>query len=540
MKLYPALRIKGVVVRGESDDSHNTIALKQGIDAPEDIRGFSPDGQLFLSRKQALGWLKKNDIKAFRKLPGKAHYDGLHSETLAQAYGVKQKPEAVEMRKEALSNEPKSILSGKVVTGQPKSTDGGPTDLSNKSCLVWDRGLYLFMAEKLAETFKKVYYYMPQSEPYPCSRTKSIGTGLKVERIYEFWPYLDKSDIVVFPDCYDGEMQHWLRGKGYCVFGNGRGEKLEMDKVFFLEELEKAGLPVAKTQLCEGIDDLIKYLKKQDGVRWLKTSYYRGDFETKKFVNMAQIEPWIDHLKTRIGRGVTDIEILVQDPIDSEIEVGYDGFAIDGQYTGNSITGYEIKDKGFVASISKQPAEIVQFVNDRISPIFKKLGYRGHFSTEIRVTKDGVPYFIDPTCRLPSPPSELMVEMYENYAEIIWEVANGRVPEPKPKAKYGAEVILTSESAEDMSLCVYVPKSIRPFVKLKNHMQEGDNFYCIPNGNAQFIGAVVALGDTIEEATKKVMEYVDQIKADDLHVDPNIFEKANEQIANGKKFGVKF
>ena len=133
-----------------------------------------------------------------------------------------------------------------------------------------------------------------------------------------------------------------------------------------------------------------------------------------------------------------------------------------------------------------------------------------------------------------------MVEIYENYAEIIWEVANGRVPVPKAKANYGAELILTSESAEDMPLHITMPKDIRQFVKLKNHMREGDSWFCLPNGNAQFIGAVVALGDTPEEAMELVMEYAKKIEADDLVIDDNVFKKASEQIANGKKFGVKF
>lgn len=529
MKLFPALRVGGKIHKGSETDSHNTIALKLGIDAPEHSRGFTPDGKLFLSRKQALAWLKRVDIKTFRKIPSKAHYEGLHSEHLAKAYSIKQKPEATEMREEAM-NDVHTEDNNKSIS----------EDLSSKSCIVYDRGLYLFMAEKLAETFKKVYYYMPQSEPYPSRKTKDIGTGLKIERIYDFWDCVDKVDLIVFPDCYDGKFQHWLREKGYIVFGNGRGEKLEMDKVFFLEELEKADLPVSRTYRAEGIDDLIKYLEKQDGERWLKTSYYRGDFETKKFKSMKQIMPWINHLRSRIGTSDKDIEVLVQDPIDSEIEVGYDGFCVDGEYTDNCIVGYEIKDKGLVASIQSKPAEIVQYVNEKISGVFKELGYRGHFSTEIRVTKEGLPYFIDPTCRLPSPPSELMVEIYENYAEIIWEVAHGRVPVPKAKANYGAELILTSESAEDMPLHITMPKDIRQFVKLKNHMREGDSWFCLPNGNAQFIGAVVALGDTPEEAMELVMEYAKKIEADDLVIDDNVFKKASEQIANGKKFGVKF
>ena len=104
MKLFPALRVGGKIHKGSETDSHNTIALKSGIDAPEHSRGFTPDGKLFLSRKQALAWLKRVDIKTFRKIPSKAHYEGLHSEHLAKAYGIEQKPAAIEMREEAMND----------------------------------------------------------------------------------------------------------------------------------------------------------------------------------------------------------------------------------------------------------------------------------------------------------------------------------------------------------------------------------------------------------------------------------------------------
>lgn len=547
MRLYPALRVNGEVVKGKVTDSHNTIADELGFESPdESIRGFTPDGKLFLNRKQALGWLKKFDIKTFRKLPGTAHYDGLHSEHLAKAYGVEQSALAQEIReiaKEEGGNATKTVQnpSSNMVEVEGSEDQGVEVNLKDKTAIVWDRGLYLFMAEKLAETFKKVYYYMPQSEPYPCSKTKHIGTGLNVERVYEFWPYLDKVDLIVFPDCYDGEMQHWLRSKGYKVFGNGRGEKLEMDKVFFLETMEDVGLPVARTYRAEGLDDLEDYLSKHPGPAWLKTSYYRGDFETKKFTSMAQIQPWIDSLRAKLGPSSSlELELLVQDKIESEVEVGYDGFCIDGQYTGNCIAGYEVKDRGYIGAIQKDPAPIVKYVNDKISKVFADLGYRGHFSTEIRITKDGVPYFIDPTCRLPSPPSELMVEMYENYPQLVWDIAGGIVPTPEPRAKYGVDIVITSDVARELPIYVGISNDVKQWVKLKNHMKIGKDYYCIPNGNDQYVGAVVALGNTVEEAINNVKKYLKGVSIEGFDPDLEALDEAQEQINNGKKFGVSF
>ena len=416
-------------------------------------------------------------------------------------------------------------------------------NLKNKSCLVWDRGLYTFLAQKLGESFKKVWYFMPESSPYPNSQLSQIGEGLDtIERIDDddVWKVIDKADMVFFPDCYDGEFQLWLKNKGHKVFGGLGSEKVEMDKVFFFDYLEQVGLPVPKTYRAEGLVDLLTHLKGVQGEKWLKRSYYRGDFETKKYRDYKHLLPWIDMLRAKIGRRAENIEILVQDPIESEIEVGYDGFCINGEFTKNGIIGYEIKDKGFLCKIFEDTPDIIQNVNDEMAPLFKNLGYQGHYSTELRITKDKKAYFIDPTIRAPSPPSELMCEIYENYAEVVWEISNGKVPDLIPKAKFGAEIILTSDWHEQHEMCVTFPKEIEPFVKLKNQTKKNGAYYVIPNENEGFFGAVIGYGDSLDEATGKCLEYMKQIECDDYDFDESIFEKANEQVMNGERFGVKF
>lgn len=414
-------------------------------------------------------------------------------------------------------------------------------NLSKKKCLVWDRWLYLSIAERLGEVFEKVYYFLPQTNPYPHSNIANIGTGLeKIERVHGFWNIIDQVDLIVFPDCYDGELQHWLRSKGYCVFGNGRSELVELDKLLFLDILKKVELPIAKTVVTKGVFELVKYLESSKGTKWLKTNWYRGDFETKKYTNMDRFRPWLNDLVYRLGSRADDIEILVQDEINAECETGYDGFVIDGKYSGNCLKGYEIKDRGLVACVTKQPPPIIKLINDKMAPVHQFLGGRGHYSTEIRITKDNTPYYIDSTQRAPSPPSELMLEIYDNYPGIVWQVANGEVPEVKPRAKYGAELVLTSAWHEEKELCVQFPKKFEKNIKLKNHSQRGNSYYCTPNDNGGFFGAVVAWGDSVDSVTKEVIDIAKQIEADDFHVDAEIFSDANEQIENGKKFGIDF
>ena len=415
-------------------------------------------------------------------------------------------------------------------------------DLGNKTALCFDRGLYSFLAQKLGESFGRVLYYMDCPSPYPESQRAQIGKGLpELEWIDDPWPHVDKADLLCFFDCNDGRMQHYFREKGYRVFGSGRSERLELDKAWFLEQVSAARLPVPHTYRAEGLEDLERYLADAKGEKWLKTSYYRGDFETQKFRGMKHLRPWLSDLRQRIGeRRAKEIEILVQSPIDAKCEAGYDGFCVDGEFTDNCLVGYEIKDKGLVAKVFEQPPEILARVNDAMGPLFRKLGYRGHYSTEIRITAEGKPYFIDPTCRAPSPPSELMCELYANYAEAVWQIAGGEVPTLKPKAPYGAEIVLSSAWHESHELCVEFPRELAPFVKLKNQTRRQGTHYIVPNGNGGIFGAVVAYGKTMDEATRKALEYAEQIECAELDYESSLFDQAAEQTKCGEAFGIPF
>jgi hypothetical protein len=502
-------------VTGTPTDTHVTIIEGRGLpdNLPDSAHGFTPGGQMFLTRKQALGWLKKYEPQLAAKLRN-VPPEGLHSHIYAAAKGIKQKD----------------------------VTDS--VDLSDKTCLVYGRkGLYIFLAQKLGEKFKKVWFYLAESAPYPSSRFKLIGTGLpEIERVYSFWKYLDKADMVFFPDCYDGDLQHYLRGEGHRVFGSGLSEKMELEKDFFLSELTRVGLPVAYTHRVKGTDALRQYLDGK-GPKWLKTPYYREDFETMKYPgNMMQFESKLKDVEHRIGDHASrTLEVLVQNVLKKEAEGGYDGFCVNGEYTKNCLFGYEIKDRGLLGKVFAETPASIDKVNQAVAPIYQKLGYNGHLSTEIIFTADGKGYFIDATQRAPSPPSEAMCQHITNYAEVAWLCAGGILPTPKWDNPYIAEVVLRSPWHEEHELVVDFPPEHADNIKLKNHLREGGKYRCIPAGNGSFFGAVTASGKTYEEAAKKALAIVETIKADDLEHDPTIFDEAGKQIEAGKRVaGIDF
>jgi len=416
-----------------------------------------------------------------------------------------------------------------------------PEDLSDKHVIVFDRGgLYTYFAQKLGEEFGQVDYYIPDEDAYPTSTKATIGKGLpEIRRIddKEYYKILDKVDLIAFPDCYDGSYVAWLRSKGYRVFGGGLSEKFEIDKKYFLDALERLGLLTPKTEMTTGIKALLDYLEDHKPPLWLK-GLKRGDFETKEYTGFKQFENWLrQDLMPRIGQKARDIKVLVQEGIKADCEPGLDRFVADGVYTQGGCIGYEIKDKGLVGCFFDTPPKVMTDIDDKTAGELSDC--RCHYSTEIRINKDGA-YLIDPTIRVPSPPGELITEWFVDYPRIIWDISGGNVPVLKAHAKYGVEIILTSLFYENHQICVEFPKEFAQYIKLKNQTRHGGVHYCIPNGNGAFFGAVVAWDDDWKKAAEKVKEILDSIECEELEAHVMAFDEAEKAIAAGEDYGIKF
>lgn len=384
-------------------------------------------------------------------------------------------------------------------------------------------------------------YYMPNASAYPESTFDCIGTDLDgVERVYDFDKTLKKADWIYFPDCYDGEKQMALREEGYPVFGEGHAGKLEMDKEFFYETLEKVGLKVPYTYVAENFEEALKYIDDKENV-WIKPadSFSRGDFETFHWVNKRQARRWVNEINYRLGIRTDDLRLLIQNGIKDCIgEPGADWLSVNGLYIQNGLVGFEDKDKAYIGKIFLEPPEIIKDVNDKMAPILKEMGCAGHWTTEIKVTKNGDYYFLDPTLRNPEPPGAIFDVVYLNYPEACKEIAYGRLPRMRFEHKFCAQIMLQSSVHDDQQLCVEFPKDLKPFIKLKNHTKTDDYYTIIPNGNGGFFGGCVGVGDSIKEAKQNCIDVFKEIEAEGLEFDRSSFDRIEESISKGKEYGV--
>ncbi|HAJ79610.1 MAG TPA: hypothetical protein DCO75_07545 [Fibrobacteres bacterium] len=400
----------------------------------------------------------------------------------------------------------------------------------NKSVLIWDSGTFFHLAQKLAQLFGNVYYYSFWQSQSPKSNMSAVGVGFEDQGIYRVdFPFdvIDEVDLIVFPDVYSGDVQVFLSDNDYRVFGSRHGDKLELDRKFQKEFCKQNGIPIGPYIEINGIDELKEFVKNNDDI-WIKTSgMYRGDegAETFHSKNHEQGRPHIHRMEVEVGIRKDLITWICEKPIEG-IEDGYDGYSIDGQFPQKNIYGVEVKDKAYLCKVINKVPDHIKLVNDKLSAYFKEQQYRNFFSTELRDGK-----LTDPCCRAGSPPSEIMMLMIKNIADVIYQGAGGELIEPEFDHKYGSQLIVYSDFAKMDWTSVQFPEEYADNIKFKNLAYIGDRLYFVPNISPfPQIGAVVAEGDTTDEAIEKCKQIAESIEGFDLRVFPEALDQAKENL----------
>ena len=319
---------------------------------------------------------------------------------------------------------------------------------------VCDHGRFVHVARTLGETYGRVYYTTPEERDCPLIREAKIGSGFQeIERVKDLWEVKDEVDLVCFPDIGFECMQRELRYQGIPVWGPGHASFLESNKQVFLDELAKTGLPVAPHQVIVGLTNLKLHLMKVEDV-YIKIDFYRGDWETMHWTNWDEMEGELDAYAVRFGPLKESIRFYVFDAIETEIEDGVDAYRVGGQWPQTVLHGMECKDKSYIGTMVKlaDMPEEVTCVNEAIGPILDRLTDDGamKFSTEVRITEDRESFFIDPTCRFGSPPSQGECCLIKNLPEIIARGAiEGVCVEPETEDQFVVQAFLSLDGERD-------------------------------------------------------------------------------------------
>jgi hypothetical protein len=411
---------------------------------------------------------------------------------------------------------------------------------------VIDFGTFLSVAEKLAETMKTVFYHSPFQVEYLDVRDCMLGTGLdKVDRLDEIFDRLDEIDLFVFPDIGFGDLQRHLRSMGKAVWGNMGASEMELYRTDFLDLLKDEGMPVIHSEKVKGVTALAAYLKKHPNV-WVKIDRYRGNMETWQNSSWPQTQRTLESIAVIFGPAKEQVDFICQDDIKSDFEVGYDGWCIDGKFPSHSFQGYEKKNELYLGSVladADLPDEI-KFVNEKMAPILANYGYRNWWATEIRVA-DGVPYFIDPTPRMPGQTGEHQLESIKNFADIIWQGANGGVLEPEFNWNFAAEATLHYDGdtidhaiAQEWKT-LDIPKEVLRWVKMYHYCKIDGLYHFMAEGTDE-VGVVIGKGNSVQASIENLAEHLEMLKGQPVHASTVGFAGLIETIKEAEKEGLPF
>jgi hypothetical protein len=421
--------------------------------------------------------------------------------------------------------------------------------LKDKTLGFVDFGNYLEVAMRLArekDGFGKVLYYCNWQCAYPKYDGHSVGDGIDsilpnfkhVTSIYDIMPEVD---IWVFPDLYMGDIQEWLIEQGHLVFGAVRGENMELYRDKMKVHLKEVGLKVNDWTPHDGLDNLRAHLKDHPNL-WVKTNKFRGSMESFLHEDYDMSTPRLDRFEHTLGLFKNRQVFTTEAPIDDSLDFAIDMITADGKYPLKALMGVEQKNASYVGvftELSKAPKGILE-IHDKLTKTLRTYHYRMALSLESRITKDGTAYLLDPCCRFPQPPTSLYIEMYDNFPDLVWQVANGDTPEISSKYKYGVQIVLKSEFAKKDFIRVKFPKEIENYVKIKNLCIEDGMWNYLPQEHdAEEIGGVIGMANTLKEAKQMCIKNAEQVTGDGLYWEKNALDAADEDIARLVKFGIK-
>lgn len=427
------------------------------------------------------------------------------------------------------------------VKEEKKETITEVKDAKDAVVLFYDYGNYLPFICSIANQFKKVYYFNPNSmKDFPMLHHYAVGYRLpEIEMITDDFKVHNEIDLFIFPDLTHGGFQCHLENEGRLVWGSKCvPSKYEVERDKFKEFIKSIGLPVNPYKVVKGIKALQEYLKENKNV-WVKLNKFRGLTETFNSKKEFLSRPEVNKLRSDSGLMGSEIVFVVEDTIKSEAEIGYDGFFSNEEFPDTCLYGVEIKDVAYCGKVIKyeQLPKVLKDINEKMKPMLIKEKYCNTISTEVRMIDKDNGFFIDPAMRFPSPPGEIYPNIISNLGEFMFQAALGRNIKLEFNATYGMQAIIWSQWSNNDWNNIEIPEDIKPFVKIKNLFQvDGKMGIAPPMKDLTQIGSIVATGSSIKECIKKIQEYAEKLEGIDLVVKIDQLDKAIETLAIAEKY----
>ncbi len=344
--------------------------------------------------------------------------------------------------------------------------------------------------------------------------------------------------LIIFDDCGYGRIQDRLREEGYTVFGGSEfGDMLETDREFGHKAFTEAGLKTVELKNFFDIRSAINYVK-ANPKRWVvkfnnhsvKSLTYTGNFKDSR--DVVNILETYDR-----NQLLSDSEITLQEYIDG-IEMGVGRFFNGTDWVGPIEINFEhtrffpgdigpvTTEMGTLAWYeSNEKNKLFQDTLQKMKPFLQKCNFRGDFSINCIVNKDGA-LPLEATARFGTPIVHLQTELHESpWGEFLYAVAKGEQYDLKWKKGYGVVVMLAAppfpytyklEKHSLNNIDIYFDERMKKDDMEHVHFEEvalreeTDDQYFISDSRG-YIMYVTGVADTVEQARNKVYRIVRNI-----------------------------
>ena len=371
--------------------------------------------------------------------------------------------------------------------------------------LVFGTGIENAFVLALAETGNQVYYYTDYLSPYPSFDDYANGLGFaNVEKIHDFFNYVDKVDVIATFDCYGGDLLEYLKRKGYKTFGGGNAVELELDRKLLKSVLKSVGIPAPDYKIVKGIKDI-----KPPAV--VKLSIFRGSIETFKIMNEAQKRNLEIRLRKEFGEFLDDFEFIVEEVIDDDklVEAGIDAVYNNG-FQFPMLFGVEYRKGVYIGKVVESLSELPKGIQEtvvKLDVVLRKLGYKGFISTEEFVNpRTSEHYFLDICIRPPYPLGLGYRYAIKNFADVVLKDAK-----PQYRGKYYVAVPVDFPEAKDYFTYVKFPENDKRY-NFNALGKIGRHFY-VPKGE-DYSGCVCEVFDelNIDKIYSKMQDLLSKLE----------------------------
>ena len=325
-------------------------------------------------------------------------------------------------------------------------------------------------------------------------------------------------DYYIFDDTLFGLQIEKMRKDGKAVVGGNRiGDKLELDRFYFYEQMKKIGVNVPETHAFKTISDGIDFLKEQDGKWVFKPSGKWSDEKSLTYIGDDLVE-FMENLRKTQG----DKHDYVLQKFINGTEVAITGMVIDGRVIGGYFINFEFKpflkysnlNTGEVGTIVKYYDGEVGVLSEYLRKVAELLGdYRCWFDLNGILTDDGKYYVLEPTSRFGIPIMSILHSMLdENIGEFYEKVANGELENFQVKDDWFVGIVLAvppfpyhiPNQWQISQLPIRYGRMEDRHVHYYEIMKKGDEYWT--SGDSGFVAVVVGSGKDWKEANKNAVQ----------------------------------